>query len=161
MEIVKEDFRLGTLDDELRVDELCSQLLREFHEDLLQQGVTPLEAGQMAHGADYFIRDFVVAVKQRNIFEEISGMVRQFAGNWYIVSTLDPDLQVLTGYLKGIRAFYQYLAKCSLISDTFLRAVEKECDDITYYGERITSFWDIKGDGYFAWERECSLKERG
>lgn len=158
--IEKEDFRVETIDDEIRVDELCSRLLRQFHRDLLKKEVTPLEAGRFAHGADYFIRDFVVSIKQLNIFDEAPGIVRQFAGNWYIVNTLDPDINVLRDYLAGIKAFYRYLRDADLISGRYYAEIEKECDDTAFYEYRIDTFWNITGDGYLIWERECSLKSR-
>ncbi len=158
MQIDKEAFKLGTLEDELRVDQLCLELLQEFHRQLLADGVAPLEAGGLAHGADYFIRDFLVAVKQRNIFTEEPGLVRLFAGNWYIVNTMEPDIKELAGYLEGIGAFYGFLHSRELISAAFLQGVEQECAARAYYADRIETFWAIKGDGYYAWERDCSLK---
>lgn len=161
MQIDKEAFNLGTLEDELRVDRLCLELLQEFHRQLQADGVAPLEAGGLAHGADYFIRDFLVAVKQRNIFAEEPGLVRQFAGNWYIVNTMEPDIKELAGHLEGIGAFYRFLQRRQLISAGYLQGVEQECAAIPYYADRIEAFWAIKGDGYYTWERECSLKETG
>ncbi len=161
MQIDKEAFNLGTLEDELRVDQLCLELLQEFHRQLLADGKAPLEAGGLAHGADYFIRDFLVAVKQRNIFTEEPGLVRQFAGNWYIVNTMEPDIKELAGYLEGIGAFYRFLQRQELVSAGYLHRIEQECEAMPYYADRIESFWAIKGDGYFAWERICSLKETG
>ena len=159
MTINKNDFKLGTLDDELRVDGLCKELLMEFYNRLLADGVAPDLASRLAGSANFFIRDFVISIKGRNIFCETRGLVRQFAGNWYIVSTLEPKGDELAGHLEGIRAFYRYLRSRDLISPAFLELVEAECDDFGYYSGRIDSFWTIVGDGYTAWERECSLKE--
>lgn len=158
--INKEDFKVDTVDDEIRADELCAQLLKQFHRNLLDQGVPPLEAGSLAHGADYFIRDFVVGVRQMNIFDEVPGIVRQFAGNWYIVNTLDPEMKVIIDYMAGIKAFYKYLHDENLISADYCAKIEAECNDTAYYEQRIKSFWNITGDGYLLWERECSLKKR-
>jgi len=154
----KDDFRLGTLEDELRVDGLCRKLLMRFYYQLMEDGETPERATFLAGGADYFIRDFVVGIRQRNIFEERPGIVRQFAGNWYIVSTLEPDLVELSGHLAGVRAFYRFLRSRDLVSEEFLRDIENECADTDFYAGRISSFWEITGDGYGAWERECTLK---
>jgi len=158
MQIDKEAFNLGTLEDELRVDQLCLELLQEFHRQLLTDGVAPLEAGGLAHGADYYIRDFLVAVKQRNIFAEEPGLVRQFAGNWYIVNTMEPDIKELAGYLEGVGAFYRFLHSRQFISAAYLLGIEQECAAMAFYVDRIEAFWAIKGDGYYAWERDCSLK---
>jgi hypothetical protein len=159
MTINKVDFKLGTLDDELRVDELCKELLMEFYNRMLADGIPPDLASRLAGSADYFIRDFVISIKGRNIFCETPGLVRQFAGNWYVVSNLEPKGEELAGHLEGIRAFYRYLHSRELISAGFLELIEAECDDLGYYSGRIDSFWAIVDDGYLAWERECSLKE--
>ena len=159
--INKRDFDLSTLDDHLRVDLLCQELLKRFYLDLLERGESPEGATGLARGADYFVRDFVVDNRGQNIFAEERGVVRQFAGNWYIVNNLDPNIEELAGHLAGVKAFYRYLNARELISGGFLEAVEKECGDVAYYAGRIESFWEIRGDGYPEWERECSLKGSG
>ena len=158
--IDKEDFNLGTLDDELRVDELCRKLLKRFYFQQLEEGVTPEQATLYANSADYFVRDYVVAIRQRNLFDETPGLVRQFAGNWYIVNTLEPNMAELSRHLEGIGAFYRFLHSRIHITTRFLEQIEAECADRDYYAGRIESFWGITGDGYLAWERECSLKEQ-
>lgn len=155
----KNAFVLGTLDDELRVDQLCKELLLQFYQEFCAQGVDEAEATILATGADYFIRDFVVAIKQLSIFTESPGIVRQFAGNWYIVNTLEPNNAEIRRYLRGIQAFYRFLYGHELISLQYLRAIELECADSDYYESRIDSFWAIKGDGYGAWERECTMRD--
>ncbi|GFE58850.1 hypothetical protein [Geobacter sp. AOG1] len=159
LKINKKDFDQETLDDSLRVDRLCQDILRCFYDALLEGGLSPEEATRMANGADYYIRDFVVDNRARNIFDERPGLVRQFAANWYIVSTIEPDVAQLGQYLDGILAFYRYLHDHKLVSARFLRQVEQECGDLAFYERRIEEFWAIKGDGYVAWEKACSLKE--
>lgn len=159
--IDKNDFRVASDEDEIRVDGLCRELLRDFHRNLLDGGMQPAEAGSLAHGADYFLRDYVVASRRKNIFDETVGLVRRFAATWYIISTLEPSLDELSGYLKGVRAFYSYLDNRGLISSLCLSRADLECSDLDYYGKRIESFWDITGDGYVAWEAECTLKRAG
>lgn len=155
----KSEFEISSLEDEIRADNLCRELLQRFYRELLDGDIPPGEATSLASGADYFARDFLIARKQKNIFEEIPGMVRQFAGNWYITNTLEPDIGELSSYLEGVKTFYAFLHAHRLISDPYLEAVGKECNDRGYYEERIKSFWEIHGDGYFAWERECTLKD--
>lgn len=155
----KNAFELGTLDDELRVDQLCKELLLHFYQETCAQGVDEAEATILAAGADYFVRDFVVSIKQLSIFTERPGIVRQFAGNWYIVNTLEPNDAEIRRYLRGIQAFYRFLYGHELISLQYLRAIEEECADTAYYESRIDSFWKIKGDGYGAWERECTMRD--
>jgi hypothetical protein len=159
MRIDKDAYTPVTQEDFMRVDNLCSALLLSFYEHLQTEGLSPEEATELAKGADYFIRDFVVDFKALNLFDEQPCIVRQFAANWYIYNTLEPDIRQLGGHLQGIRAFYRFLHDHRLISDGYLEKIEKECDDLAYYEGRIESFWEIEGDGYLAWEAECSLKE--
>ncbi len=157
--VKKDEFNLYAPDDFLRVDHLCKGLLFRFYEQLQREGLSPEEATVLASGADYFIRDFVVDHKMFNIFDEMPGIVRQFAGNWFIINSVEPDIAQLARHLHGIRAFYRFLHNHRMISAAYLWNVEKECDDLSYYERRIASFLDIEGDGYFAWEKECSLQE--
>jgi len=157
--VKRDDFGLETLDDEIRVDGLCRDILHRFYLQLQEEGMTPEQATLLANSADYYVRDFVVDRMRCNLFEKRPGIVRRFAGNWYIVSTLEPDIAQLSGHLEGIRAFYRFLRSRDIISEEFLKEIELECDDREFYAGRITSFWEITGDGYGVWERECSLKE--
>jgi hypothetical protein len=158
IELTHNDFAIASDEDEIRVDGLCRELLRNFHHSLLQRGTQPLEAGFLAHGADYFLRDFVVAARRMNLLDGTPGIVRRFAATWYIISTLEPDWEELAGHLEGIRELYRFLHAEKLISTSCLEEAERECADRHYYEKRISSFRDITGDGYYAWERECTLK---
>jgi len=156
----KSEFDIRTLDDEIRVDALCRDLLQRFYQYLLDKSMVPGEASLLASGADYYTRDFVIGAKQKNILDEQPGAVRQFAGNWYITNTLEPNMRELSAHLAGVKAFYGFLRESGLVSDQFLRIVEQECENGAYYRDRIEAFWSIRGDGYFAWEKECTLKDR-
>ncbi len=159
--VKKEEFNLYSHDDFLRVDTLCKDLLLNFYEQLQEEGLTPEEATVLANGADYYARNFVVDFKAFNLFDELPGLVRQFAGNWFISNTLEPEIGQLDRLLRGVRAFYEFLHGHGLISQGYMQTVDKECGDLAFYENRIASFWEIKGDGYSAWEKECSLKEGG
>ena len=157
--INKDEFVIVTVDDEIRADGLCKVLLRQFYDSLLEGGMAPQEATLVANGADYYVRDFLVGYKHRSLFDERPGIVRQFAGNWYIVNTIEPTAEELAGHLRGVCAFYRFLHDRGLISGDFLAAMEQEGRDRAIYEGRIRTFWEIEGDGYLAWERECSLKQ--
>lgn len=159
LKVDKRDYVPTTLEDEVRVDKLCSELLHRFYCESQEAGLTPEQATALAGAADYFVRDFVVSIKGRSIFDERPGIVRQFAGNWYIVNTMEPLASEIEGYLTGVREFYRFLYGHKLISLKFLQAIESECSLLDYYAGRIESFWNIKDDGYLAWERECTLKD--
>ena len=152
------DFDVTTPEDEVSVDRLCQDLLMQFYNLLLEEGVPPERASAFAGSADYYLRDYLVSIRQKNLFQQQEGLIRQFAGNWYIVSTLEPNVQELAKHLEGIREFYRYLSRRELIDIKFLENVEQECSDLSYYDGRIESFWNISGDGYVCWEKECSLK---
>jgi len=152
------DFAIATIEDEVRVDGLCRDLLMAFYRELQAEGGDPEVATELARSADYFVRDFVVGFKQWHLFDESRSPVRPFAGNWYIVNTLEPTSAELAKHLAGILAFYRFLARHELISVTFLERVEAECNDHPFYEERIRCFWEITGDGYYEWERNCPVR---
>jgi hypothetical protein len=159
LRVDKREYSIVAQEDFPRVDSLCRGLLLAFYEHLLAEGLPPEEATSLASGADLYLRDFLVDCKGHNLFDEKPGMVKQFAGNWYIVHTLEPDINQLGGHLLGIRAFYAYLRGRELISPDYLASIEADCDAIAYYQWRIESFWEIQGDGFAAWEKECTLKD--
>ncbi len=158
MKLTKSDFQIATLEDELRVDGLCRELLITFYHDRIESGLNEHEATLLANSADYYLRDYLIGARQLNLLESDPGVVRKFAGNWYIVTTLEPVIDEIEGHLKGIREFYRYLHNNSAIDASFFAAIEPDCADLHFYQARIDSFWDIKDDGYYQWERECSLK---
>ena len=156
----KKNFDIADLQDEIRVDELCVRLLRFFCRYLIEQeGLSPAAAGALAQGADYFLREFVIPDRRENIFSLRPGRVRQFAGTWYIIRNLEPNMSELTGILDGVAAFYRYALITGKVGTELAAQVAEEARDTPYYSRRIESFWAISGDGYFAWEAECSLKE--
>jgi hypothetical protein len=154
------NFDIRNLQDEIRVDELCQRLLQRFRRDLVENEKLPSStAGALAHGADYFLREFVIPDRCENILALQPGRVRQFAGNWYIVRNLEPNMVELGSLLKGIEAFYGWCFRVGLVAAKLTETVRKECAPLDYYRQRIDDFWAIEGDGYAAWERECTLKE--
>jgi hypothetical protein len=159
MKLDKRDYLPTTLEDELRVDKLCGDLLHRFYCESMDAGLSPEAATSLAGAADYFVRDFVISIKNRSVFDERPGLVRQFAGNWYIVNTMEPIASEIAAFLAGIKGFYRFLHGHRLITLKFLQAVEAECGELDYYVSRIDSFWEISGDGYHVWEKECSLKD--
>lgn len=149
-------FAIDTLDDEIRADRLCHELLRRFALELTAgDQFSPPEAGALAHGADYFLREFVIGERRENILQLRPERVRQFAGNWYIVRNLEPNLQELLGILEGVNVFYQYLAEQGLISSSLAATIRELAADSDYYNARIESFWAIEGDGFTRWDRDC------
>jgi hypothetical protein len=153
-------FDITGLQDEIRADGLCRELLGEFCRHLVEtEKLPPARAGALAHGADYFLREFVIPDRRENIFRLRPGRVRQFAGNWYIVRNLEPNLAELAALLEGVAAFYAWCSDRGLVEAAVAGAVRRECGEHAFYGARIEAFWAITGDGYEAWERECSLKE--
>ena len=159
-QFARENFEVRSLQDEIRIDELCGRLLHCFRRDLTEnEQLPPEQAGALAHGADYFLREFVIPHRHENIFTLRPGRVRQFAGNWYIVRTLEPNMAELESLLHGIAAFYAWCFRVGKVSAEMAETVRQECAMLDFYRQRIEDFWAIEGDGYLAWERECTLKE--
>ena len=154
-----DDFDFVTIDEELKVDGLCQNLLQQFYEHLQEAGLTPEQASDLAYCADYYVRDFVIDFKRQNLLKPEPGLVLQFAGNWYITRTLEPELGTLTKHLEAISGFYSFPNELGLISGTQLEAVVADAAKTDFYSGRINSFLEIKGDGFVSWEQACPLRE--
>lgn len=152
-----DDFDIRCFDDELRTDELCVRLLHAVRDRLIVQGHPPQEAGELCGGADYFLRDFVIAECGDNLLRLPAERVRQFAGHWYIVRTLEPNRQELARLLAGVAACYRVLAESALVEPSRAEAIAADCADIDWYEERIEAFWAIEDDGFTAWRNACPL----
>lgn len=159
--VAPDDFNVAGLDDEIRVDGLCGRLLLAVRDQLLARGDrSPVEVGELCRGADLFLRDFVLAACGDNPFRLPPERVRQFAGHWYIVHTLDPDDKELAGILAGITACYAVLAAHGLVAAELADAVAAAGAELPWYRQRIEHYWAITGDGYDHWRAACPLPER-
>ena len=155
----KTDYNIQNLDDEIRVDRLCIDLLRHLYQDLTQQrNVPPEQAGEFCQGADYFLREFIVADRCENLFTVEALRVRQFAGHWYIVRTPEPNLNELTRILTGTAEFYGFLSRQELVTVVTADEITSQCRELDYYQQRIDDFWAIEDDGYTAWQQACPLE---
>jgi hypothetical protein len=155
----KNDFNIVTLDDEIRADQRCVDMLRRFKHSLTrQQGLTPEQAGEICRGADYFLRDFMIADRRDNLFGVSAERVRQFAGHWYVIRTPEPNLTELQSILKGTASFYAFLAEQGLIDPQNAQDIAEQCAATDYYQRRIDDFWAIEGDGFDAWRQACPLE---
>nr|WP_320115991.1 hypothetical protein [uncultured Desulfuromonas sp.] len=153
-------FNIDSLESEIAVDHHCAALLKQFHANLLNEGIEPLDAGQLAHGADYFLREFIIGTCRENLFDIAPVRIRQFAGHWYIIKTLEPNLKELTQILQGVAIFYTYLHQQNKIDISTLEKIKTYSTDIDFYRRRIESFWDIEGDGgYPQWCQDCPLPD--
>ena len=153
-----DEFIIHDLDDEIRVDALCSRLLLAVRDRLLAVGGhPPQEVGALCRGADLFLRDFVIAACGDNPLRLPPERVRQFAGHWYIVNTLEPQADELAVILAGIATCYAVLAEQSLLSPVLAEAVAAACAELPWYCRRIDDYWDIAGDGYDRWRAACPL----
>ena len=153
-----DDFTLRDGDDELRVDTLCCRLLLAVRDSLLAGGdISPRQVGAICRGADLFLRDFVIAACGDNLLRLPPERVRQFAGHWYIVNSLEPNGDELAAILAGIAACYKVLAGRSLVTGALAEAVIAACADLPWYRQRIEDYWTIAGDGYQHWRDACPL----
>jgi len=159
LNIQPDNFLISNLNDEIRVDQQCQALLKDFHRYLLERGeCPPLEAGSRAGGADYFLRDFVIDSLRANIFAVSARQVRGFAGNWYIHRTLEPNMKELGAILKGVAAFYYYCADNGWVNIAMSKEIATVCADLDYFHQRIDSFHALKGDDYPGWCEACPDK---
>lgn len=152
-----ENFDVASLEDEIRVDELCQEFLRHFHHDLVENRNLDLEdAAALTYGADYFLRDFIIADRLENIFRITPQRIQQFGGNWYIVKNVEPNMAELTTLLDSVVLFYHFCAAHGKCSSTLAEGIEKLGRDHNFYRQRIESFWEI-GDNYHAWDQACII----
>lgn len=154
-----EHFLPGSLSDEIRIDQLIIALLSTFCGDSVAAGVDPLRAGAWARGADYFLRDFVVDHCRNNLFTLPAGQVRHFAGNWYIIKTVEPNRAELSEILQGVEAFYRYLQEHGKVTQECYEEVTAACHALDYYEKRINAFWEISEGGYQRWDEACPLQK--
>ena len=154
----KTDYKIDNLDDEIRVDKLCVDLLRHLYQDLTQQTkMAPEQAGECCHGADYFLREFIVADRCENLFKVEATHIRQFAGHWYVIRTPEPNLKELKNILSGTAEFYRFLSRQGMINEAIADGIVSQCQELNYYQQRIDDFWAIEGDGYDTWRQACPL----
>lgn len=159
-EFDRQHFDIKTLDDEIRVDALCQEFLKLFYCDLVErQALTAEAASALAYGADYFLREFVIPDRLENLFLLRPGRVRQFAGNWYIVRTLEPNMVELRSILSGVDAFYAFCLRQAKVTAALREQVRQEAADLPFYEARIQAFWAISDDGFCAWDRACPLRD--
>jgi hypothetical protein len=156
----REDFDIRTLQDEIRAEQHCGRLLKLFFRTLVERdNCSSLEAATLARGADYFLREYLIPDRRENIFSPRPGRIRQFAGNFYIVRNMEPNMEELQSILQGVEIFYEFCRAIGKVPLVLVEQVRGECREADFYRKRIEDFWNIEGDGYLEWERACSLKD--
>jgi len=151
-------FQIASLDDEIRVDRLCVALIKTFASEMAASPDTePVAIGRCCRGADYFLREFIVADRRENLLQLDSGQIRRFAGHWYIVRNMDPNMPELEEILNGVAVFYSFLADHGLIDRKQAKEICAACRERDLYARRIEDFWAIEGDGFLRWREEIPL----
>lgn len=154
----RDKYNVSSLEDEVQADQHCAQLLKQFHQFLLRElQVAPLEAGALAAGADYFLREFIIGDRRQNILTIGPQRLWQFGGNWYIIRNLEPNLEELSDMVRGAAAFYRFCAKHGLVSNETAEQIDIEASRMDDFSRRIEEFHQITGDGYKTWDRECPI----
>lgn len=157
--IVMANYDIDTLASEIEADRNCTQLLKFFHRWLQEeQQHEPLEAGVLAAGADYFLREFLIGAKRQNIFSAQPEQLKQFGGNWYIISNLEPNLAELKPMLAGASLFYRYCAEKELLAAEIAEQMELVAGQSDYFENRIEDFHQLQDDGYSSWNQGCPFK---
>lgn len=153
-----ERYRIDDLSDDISADRNCQELLTVFHKSLVEEmRIEPLEAGAHARGADYFLRDYMIDHRRDSIFSISAEKIRGFAGNWYIVSTLEPNMAELRSLLEGVRHFYRFCRRHNAVDDNALDDIDRACSDLAYYQERIDAFHTLGEDEYLSWNAHCPV----
>ncbi|MEJ2201420.1 MAG: hypothetical protein P8X63_10470 [Desulfuromonadaceae bacterium] len=153
-------YDITSLEDEIRADLLCDRLLKACGLHLMEHHrLSAEEASRLCYGASYFLREYLIPDRRVNLFELQPRHIRQFAGNWYIVKNLEPNLTELTGMLEGVLAFHSYCHSLGLVSGQQAETIQASCADLDYYQSRIESFFAIENDGYFQWLADCPLDD--
>lgn len=154
----KASFQIDGLSSEIHADKLCTALLKEFHRYLLhERKLDPLDAGSQAVGADYFLREFMIGHRRENIYNGSAEQARKFAGHWYIITTLEPNIKELAAILKGTASFYQYCAEYKLVGADTAAQIEQACGQLDYFRQRIEDFYSITGAAFSPWKNACPL----
>ena len=159
LRINKKEFDQETLDDALRVDRLCQDILKHFYLSLQGEGLSPETATRLAGSADYYVRDFVVDNRVHNLFEERTGLVRQFAGNWYIVNTLEPSHAEIGLLLRALRLLYRYLGATGVLDPDDARAVAEMLEDGEFFHRRLEDFWSLTPHDVPAWRAVAEYRK--
>ena len=155
------DFDVATLDDEIRVDQLCACLLLAVRDRMLADNDSdPLTVGELCQGADYFLREFIIAECADNLLRLPPERIAQFAGHWYIIRVLEPNTGELASILSGIAACYRVLAESGLVETGLAEEISAACADLPAYRQRIDEFWAITDDGFDRWRAARPLPPR-
>jgi len=157
VEFEHDDFDFSDLEEELRVDDRCRSLLNSFYADLLSRGIDEQTASNWAFCADYYLRDYLLDFSRQNVLRPRPGVVKSFAGNWFITRHLNPEIDALTNHLKAVDELYRYLQTQQYITTEELEYLLSETGQIDYYRNRIDSFLAINGDGFLEWDMACPL----
>lgn len=153
-----ESYTIADASDILRVDRLCRELLDRYRAELDAAGNRSVQdAAARFGGAAYFLRDFIIDHLQANLLRVGPRQVRGFAGNWYIVSTLEPNTRELEAILPGVADFYRFAAARNLLDKQTAEAIAAACREFDYYQQRIIAFHDLQGAGYQEWRQECPI----
>lgn len=157
IEFESDDFDFATIEEELRVDERCQSLVTCFYREMQNLGHPPQVASNLAFGADYYLRNYLLDFARQNVVRPKAGIVSYFAANWFITHTLAPEMIVLDLHLEAVREFYRFLQRQHFIAADELAFIEEEVARGDYYRQRIERFLAIIGDGFFAWDAECPV----
>lgn len=153
-----ESYTIASLEDELNTDKNCQELLKLFLRFLLEdQKIEPLDSGSHARGADYFLRDYMIDRCRENIFAITPDKINGFAGNWYIVNTLEPNIEELRSLLNGVQLFYLFCDKKGILKDVDFESIESACLNHAYFQNRIESFHNLQDNEFQPWNNHCPI----
>ena len=150
--MTRDAYTLQGPDDFVRLDTLCHQLLREFVVWLREErNLEPPQAGDMAHAADRYLRDFVVDIKETGPADADPTLVRQYLGNWYIIHTLEPTPEEIDRLAIALRLLQQYLSHRGILSPAAAAAASEHLQETRFYHQRLAEFWELGPDQIAGW----------
>lgn len=156
------DFALRGPGDFVRLDGLCAELLGDFYGWLQASeggGLGPVDASPLAHGADRYLRDFVVDVRETGPSDADPGLPRQYLANWYIVNTLEPSHAEIDLILRALQLLYRYLGSTGVLDPGDARAVVETLEDAEIFHRRLEDFWNLTPDGVPAWRAVADYRK--
>jgi len=157
------EFRFRGGNDFERLDRLCAELLRGFYRWLQEAsggGLSPEEASPLAHGADRYLRDFLVDILEAGPADADGDTARQYVGSWYIINTLSPTHAEVELILRSLWLLYRYLEVEGIVDEGTCASAQEDLADAAFFRERLEAFWNLTPEGISAWRSVADFRRK-
>lgn len=142
-------------------DRESHDLLREYHRWLLSADGPALEAreaGDLAHAADRYLRDFVVDILELPPLATDAEAVRSYLANWYPINTLTPTHDEIDRIARALSLLHRFLAATGRIALETDKAARDALASTAFYHQRLESFWDLTPEAIAPWRAVCDYR---